>query len=161
MVEAGASTIKPLCIGVTGGTASGKSTLCKRIMNSDIGQKIALVSLDMFYKGLSADQNREDIDSYNFDHPDAIDFDCAFTAMTDLLNGQSTEIPTYDVCTARRTDVKTTINPAPIILFEGIHAFHESRFRDIMDLKVFVYCPDDIRLGRRIARDTTERNCTL
>ena len=95
------------------------------------------------------DDQHEDAANYNFDHPEALDFDLAFEKLNELLAGQDVEIPTYDFALHKRTNVTSTVKSAPIIMFEGIHAIQESRFREIMDLKLFVLTPDDIRLARR------------
>lgn len=87
---------------------------------------------------------------YNFDHPDALDFDLAFEKINELLEGKDCQIPTYDFATHSRTKITQTIKTAPIVVFEGIHAIFEQRFREKMDLKIFVLTPDDIRLARRI-----------
>lgn len=95
------------------------------------------------------DDQHEDAANYNFDHPSALDFDLAYEKLNELLAGQDCEIPTYDFALHKRTEVTQTVKTAPIIIFEGIHAIQESRFRDMMDLKLFVLTPDDIRLARR------------
>lgn len=95
------------------------------------------------------DDQHEDAANYNFDHPEALDFDLAFEKLNELLAGQDVEIPTYDFALHKRTNITSTVKSAPIIMFEGIHAIQESRFREIMDLKLFVLTPDDIRLARR------------
>jgi uridine kinase len=77
------------------------------------------------------------------------------------LSGHDVQIPTYDFATHKRTDVLQTVKTAPIIVFEGIHGIFEERFRKIMDLKIFVLTPDDIRLARRISRDIAERGRTV
>ena len=96
-----------------------------------------------------SDDQHEDAANYNFDHPEALDFDLAFEKLNELLSGKDCEIPTYDFALHKRTTITKTIHTAPIIVFEGIHAIVESRFRDLMDLKIFVLTPDDIRLARR------------
>ena len=147
--------VRPLFIGVTGGTASGKTSLCRRL-GEQLKTNVALVSLDHFYKGLS-DEDHDNAHLYNFDHPDALDFELAYEKITELLDDRDCEIPTYDFATHKRTNVMTRIATAPIVIFEGIHALYEQRFRDLMDLKIFVLTPDDIRLARRITRDIEDR----
>ena len=147
--------VRPLFIGVTGGTASGKTSLCRRL-GEQLKTNVALVSLDHFYKGLS-DEDHDNAHLYNFDHPDALDFELAYEKITELLDDRDCEIPTYDFATHKRTNVMMKIATAPIVIFEGIHALYEQRFRDLMDLKIFVLTPDDIRLARRITRDIEDR----
>jgi uridine kinase len=107
-----------------------------------------------------ADEHENAAD-YNFDHPDALDFDLAYEKLCELLSGKDTEIPTYDFALHQRTKVTQPVKTAPIIIFEGIHSIYEKRFRDMMDLKIFVLTPDDIRLARRIERDIAERGRTV
>ena len=138
---------KHLIIGVTGGTASGKTTLCHRL-GAGLNQNICILSCDSFYKGLTDDEH-DDAANYNFDHPNALDLDLAYEKLHELASGKDCEIPTYDFTQHKRTNVTETLKTSTIILFEGIHAFNEERFRDMMDLKIFALTPDDIRLSRR------------
>ena len=96
-----------------------------------------------------SDEQHNDAANYNFDHPEALDFDLAFEKLNELISGKDVEIPTYDFGLHKRTNITRTVKTAPIIIFEGIHANYERRFRDLMDLKIFVLTPDDIRLARR------------
>ena len=85
----------------------------------------------------------------------------AYEKINELLDGKDCAIPCYDFATHLRTDQVQIVKTAPIIVFEGIHAIFEERFRKIMDLKIFVLTPDDIRLARRIQRDISERGRTV
>ena len=86
----------------------------------------------------------------------------AYESIKSLIAGEDVKIPIYDFATHKRKINETEeIKSAPIIIFEGIHAISERRFRDIMDLKIFVLTPDDIRLARRIERDISERGRTV
>ena len=107
------------------------------------------------------DEDHENADDYNFDHPDALDFDLAYEKLNELIEGKDVEIPCYDFATHKRTKEVTKIKTASIIVLEGIHTLSEQRFRHIMDLKIFVLTPDDIRLARRIERDIKERGRTV
>ena len=152
---------RPFLIGVTGGTASGKTTLCKEIFNSlKVVQDCILLSMDNFYKGLS-DEEHEDADNYNFDHPNALDFDSMHSCIADLMERKDIEIPTYDFASHKRTPVTIPIKSSNFILFEGILALYDPRLRDRMDFKIFVTADDDTRLARRLYRDTTERGRTV
>ena len=103
---------------------------------------------------LFRDDEHENAADYNFDHPDALDLDLAFEKLCELVSGKDIEIPTYDFTLHKRTKITETVKTAPIIIFEGIHVFVEERFRNIMDLKIFVLTPDDIRLSRRSKCDS-------
>ena len=107
------------------------------------------------------DDQHDDAHNYNFDHPSALDFDLAFEKLNELVAGHDCEIPTYDFALHKRTNITKTVKTAPIIIFEGIHAIVEARFREMMDLKIFVLTPDDIRLARRIERDIADRGRTV
>ena len=85
----------------------------------------------------------------------------AYEKLQGLVRGEDVHIPTYDFALHKRTKVTQFVKTAPIILFEGIHANLEKRFRDLMDIKIFVLTPDDIRLARRIDRDIKERGRTV
>ena len=104
---------------------------------------------------LHRDEQHEDAANYNFDHPSALDFDLAYEKLCELIDGNDVEIPTYDFALHKRTKITKTIKSAPIIIFEGIHAIVEDRFREKMDLKIFVLTPDDIRLARRSKLNAT------
>ena len=112
--------------------------------------------MDNFYKGLS-EEDHKNADKYNFDHPDAIDFDEIYEVVKKLLKYEDAEIPNYDFATHSRTEEKTHIYKSYFILFEGILALHDKRICDLMDLKLFVNEDDDVRLCRRIKRDISER----
>ena len=96
-------TLKPLFIGVTGGTASGTTSLCNRIRER-IHLNCSYISLDSFYRGLSQ-EDHENAQNYNFDHPNALDFDLAFEVLQDLLAGRDVNIPVYDFTTHARYKV--------------------------------------------------------
>ncbi|CAI2372165.1 unnamed protein product [Moneuplotes crassus] len=153
--------LKPYFIGITGGTASGKTTLCREIFeNLSVIDDCVLLSMDNFYKGLSQ-EDHDDAANYNFDHPDALDFDEIYEVVLKLLRYEDAEIPNYDFSTHQRTSERTKIYKSYFILFEGILALHDKRIRDLMDLKIFVQEDDDVRLCRRIRRDISERGRDL
>lgn len=150
---------KPLLVGVSGGTASGKTTVC-RIITEALGVNCVLISMDNFYRGLTAEEHEKAAD-YNFDHPNALDFDELHHCLCSLLAGQATDIPVYDFSTHARTSEHLHLEPADLILFEGIFSLYEERIRDLMSLKIFVQTDDDVRLARRLTRDTRERGRTV
>eukprot|EP00347_Sterkiella_histriomuscorum_P022397 403330634 len=141
---------KPLLIGVTGGTASER-----------IGLNCTYISLDSFYKGLS-EEDHENAHNYNFDHPNALDFDCAYEIIQQLLEGKDCKIPIYDFTSHGRVEGQyESVQSSPIIIFEGILSLYDFRIRDLMDVKIFVLTDDDIRLARRLLRDCSERGRTI
>ncbi|XP_011340130.1 probable uridine-cytidine kinase isoform X2 [Ooceraea biroi] len=160
----------PFLIGVSGGTASGKSTVCKRIMEK-LGQvdmdhqqrRVVCISQDSFYRDLTAAEKiRAEKGQYNFDHPDAFDNDLILQTLQDILAGVKCEIPAYDYRTnSLMKDQVTTIYPADVVLFEGILVFYFPKIRDLFHMKLFVDTDSDTRLARRVPRDINERGRDL
>ena len=147
-------------IGIAGGTASGKSTVVKKIMKKLVNRKLIQIDLDSYYKDFSA-LSPEERNRINFDHPRAIDFPLLIKHVEELKNGNPIEKPVYDFTTHLRTKETTTIYPTKIIILEGILIFTNKRIRELLDLKIFVDTASDIRLMRRIERDIKERGRTL
>ncbi|CAK79009.1 unnamed protein product (macronuclear) [Paramecium tetraurelia] len=147
-----------ILVGVTGGSAAGKTTLCetiKREIQFDSDVDMTILSCDSFYK--EVDKTKIDITQYNFDHPDSIDWDYAFQVISTLLSGKPSKIPNYSFVTYKRENEDGIIIPAQVIVFEGILALYDERIRNCMSYKIFIHCDDDIRLCRRIIRDVNER----
>ncbi|RZC92495.1 hypothetical protein C5167_041837 [Papaver somniferum] len=114
-----------------------------------------LVNQDSFYQILS-DENLKQVKRYNFDHPDAFDSYLLLSCMERLKLGQAVDIPIYDFKTHKRTS-SYKVNPSDVIILDEILVFHEPRVRDLMNMKIFVDTDSDLRLARRIQRDTVER----
>ncbi|XP_012253357.1 uridine-cytidine kinase isoform X1 [Athalia rosae] len=160
----------PFLIGVSGGTASGKSTVCKRIMEK-LGQvdmdhterQVVCISQDSFYRELSpAEKLKAEKGQFNFDHPDAFDNDRILQTLQDILAGVKCEIPAYDY--RSNSIIKnqiTTIYPADVVLFEGILVFYFPVIRELFHMKLFVDTDSDTRLARRVPRDIKERGRDL
>jgi len=146
----------PFIIGVAGGTASGKTSVCELIHKQLNNQRIVIISQDSFYRPLSQSDLAR-VHEYNFDHPNAFDFDLLNQVFKDLRDGKPVNIPTYDFKTHSRTKEVTSIYGADVILFEGILAFYNEGLRSLMDMKLFVDTDPDERLSRRIMRDIKER----
>ncbi|XP_078175478.1 uridine/cytidine kinase UKL1, chloroplastic-like [Carex rostrata] len=152
-----AAAKKPFFIGVSGGTASGKTTVCDMIIQQLHDHRVVLVNQDSFYRGLTAEES-EHVQDYNFDHPDAFDTEQLLECMNQLKCCQSVNVPIYDFKNHRRcSESFRKVNASDVIILEGILAFHDQRVRDLMDMKIFVDTDADIRLARRIRRDTVER----
>ncbi|KAL8139962.1 hypothetical protein V2J09_005983 [Rumex salicifolius] len=148
---------QPFVIGVSGGTASGKTTVCEMIVQQLHDHRIVLVNQDSFYRGLNAEE-LERVQEYNFDHPDAFDTEQLLKCMEKLGNGQSVQVPIYDFKThQRRTDTFRQVNASDVIILEGILIFHDQRVRNLMNMKIFVDTDPDVRLARRLRRDIVER----
>ncbi|CAI9763170.1 unnamed protein product [Fraxinus pennsylvanica] len=153
----GGSELKqPFIIGVAGGTASGKTTVCNMIISQLHDQRVILVNQDSFYHSLT-DEQLQKVHEYNFDHPDAFDTELLLSCMETLSHGRAVSIPNYDFKRHQKIDHSRMVNPADVIILEGILVLHDSRVRDLMNMKIFVDTDSDVRLARRIKRDTVER----
>ncbi|XXQ37162.1 Uridine kinase [Plasmodiophora brassicae] len=151
----------PLIIGIAGGTASGKTTLARKVVSLvDASDRIRLLSTDSFYRPLTDDEHRN-VAGYNFDEPPAIDWEWLYRSLQDLIDGRDTIIPQYDFTTHTRSAVQEHVRYADVIIVEGILLFCEERIRDLCDIKVFMTADDDVRLARRLQRDIVERGRTV
>ncbi|XP_058751287.1 uridine kinase-like protein 5 [Vicia villosa] len=146
---------QPFFIGVAGGTASGKTTVCNLINSQLHDQRIVLINQDSFYHSLS-DDILQKVNDYNFDHPDAFDIELMLSSMEKLKHGQPASIPNYNMSTRKRIEPPRQVHPADIVVLEGILVLHDSRVRDLLNMKIFVDEDSDIRLTRRIQRLTIE-----
>ncbi|XP_042888117.1 uridine-cytidine kinase 2-B-like [Penaeus japonicus] len=159
----------PFLIGVAGGTASGKSTVCKKIMEK-LGQddiehsqrRVVCISQDAFYRPLTPEESTKALKGlFNFDHPDAFDTELVLKTLRQILDGKICKIPNYDYVSNSRLDTTTTIYPADVVLFEGILMFYQPEMRELFHMKLFVDSDADTRLARRVMRDTRERGRNL
>ncbi|XP_020222299.1 uridine kinase-like protein 4 isoform X1 [Cajanus cajan] len=146
---------QPFVIGVAGGAASGKTQVCDMIIQQLHDQRVVLVNQDSFYNNLT-EEERTRVQDYNFDHPDAFDIGELLRVMDKLKHGEAVDIPKYDF-KSYKSDVLRRVNPSDVIILEGILVFHDPRVRELMNMKIFVDTDADVRLARRIRRDTTEK----
>jgi len=151
---------RPFIIGVCGGTASGKTSVCEDILKKLENRRVVIISQDSFYRSLPEDALKE-VHSYNFDHPNAFDWSLLEEVLRGIKGGKRVEIPEYSFITHTRLKESTALYGADVILFEGILAFYTQELRETMDLKLFVDTDADTRLSRRVMRDITERGRTL
>lgn len=148
--------MKTIAIGFCGGSGSGKTTLAKRIAD-ELGEKAVLINMDSFYKYQSAPTYEERAKT-NYDHPDAFDSDLLEDCIEMLKDGKDVEIPKYDFTIHNRSSEPWThVKAAPVILVDGILLFAFPNIVDLLDLKIFVDTPADIRILRRLLRDVKER----
>lgn len=152
--------VPPVIVGIAGGSASGKTTFTRKIIEALGEDHVAVISHDNYYKDLRH-LSLEARANVNFDHPDSLDSQLLTTHLLQLKSGEAVDIPTYDFKTHSRSDVVSTIEPKRIILIDGILIFSEKELVELMDMKIFVDTDDDIRLIRRIKRDTIERQRTV
>ena len=146
-------------IAVAGGSASGKSSIVRHI-DEYFKDDLIVIGHDNYYKAHD-DISFEDRAKLNYDYPGAFDNDLFYEHLLKLQNGQSIEMPTYDYTIHTRSDKTITINPTKIILIEGILVLENKKIRNITDTKVFIDADSDVRLQRRILRDTKERGRSL
>ena len=147
-------------IGICGGTGSGKTTIARSIVDAVGAERVVLVEQDSYYRNL-ADMPLDERHQANFDHPDSIDSDMLVNHLMRLKQGLKVEMPLYDFVTHTRSDRIEIIEPKPVVIVEGILIFSEPRVLDLLDVRVFVDTPDDVRLMRRLRRDITERGRTF
>lgn len=147
-------------IGIAGGTGSGKTTVVNKIVESLPPDYVAVVPQDSYYNDTTGltDEERKAI---NFDHPDAFDWKLLIKHISELREGRAIEQPTYSYLISNRLPETIHVEPRPVIIVEGIMALVNRKLRDMMDLKIFVDCDDDIRLIRNIQRDTIDRGRTV
>ena len=146
-----------LVIGIAGGSGSGKTTVVKAITEQLKGKRVVVIPQDSYYKD-SSDLSDEEKRSHNFDHPDAIDWRLLCEQLAELKGGRSIRQPVYSYISCSRSKTETIpVDPADVIIIEGILIFTCKPLRDQMDIKIFVDADDDDRLMRVMARDISER----
>ncbi|MGA2611946.1 MAG: uridine kinase [Spirochaetia bacterium] len=145
-------------VGIAGGSGSGKTTIVTRI--TEIVRDHAFVAQDNYYKSAEYLTNQT-ITDFNFDHPDAFDTDLLFQQLQTLKSGRPIQMPQYDFVHHRRREDTVLVEPRRLVIFEGIMIYFDKRVRDLIDLKLYVDTPDDIRFIRRLRRDITERGRTV
>lgn len=151
--------MKPLFVGIAGGTGSGKTTVARKIA-SFFGEVCLIIAHDSYYQDqstLSMDMRKKT----NYDHPDSLETTLLIAHLKSLKAGKNVEIPSYDFTQHNRSKKTTIVKPQKIIIVEGILLFENEDLRNMMDIKLFIDTDADIRLGRRITRDIQERGRTL
>ena len=145
-------------IGITGGSGSGKSTIVHKI--SELGPDFVFIAQDNYYKSASY-INNSNITAFNFDHPDAFDMDLLYSQLLSLKDGKAIDMPQYDFVKHCRKEETVHVEPARLIIVEGLMVLHDPKIRSLLDLKIYVDTPDDIRFIRRLQRDINERGRTV
>jgi len=145
-------------IGITGGSGAGKTTIVNSV--AEVVPDSEFIPQDNYYQSAEHVSNRN-ITEFNFDHPSAFDSDLLYAHLRALKDGNPVDMPTYDFVHHRRAEQTVRVSPAKLIIFEGIMVFFEKRVRDLIDLKIYVDTPDDIRFIRRLERDMKERGRTM
>lgn len=151
---------KPLVIGLAGGSGSGKTTVAKEISKRLPQDRVLILPEDAYYNDNSA-LTMEERKKVNYDHPSAYDTDLLIEQLKALLAGEAVEMPTYNFSTLSRAKDTIHVEPADIIILEGILVLSSPELRQFMDIKLFVDADDDIRFIRRLQRDTQERGRSI
>ena len=150
--------MKTMIIGIAGGTCSGKTTLTEHLA-AHFGANISVVHHDNYYKRQNvpfAERCKQ-----NYDHPDAFDTDLMVQQLRELKDGHAIRCPVYSYSDHNRTDETVLIQPAPVIIVEGILIFQDPRLRELMDIRIFVETDADVRILRRALRDVEERGRSM
>jgi len=150
---------KPFIVGITGGTASGKTFVIEALKDYFSG-KILVVSQDQYYKG-EVVKRLDRWERANLDQPKAFDNDLMEKHIKDLIAGKTVLAPVYDYARHKQTKAKIPLEPKPIIIIEGILIFNDEKIRNLMDWKIYLEADPDIRLARRLLRDIEERGVTI
>ena len=152
--------IKPLIIGIAGGAGSGKSTISEKLKSINGENKVQIIDQNSFIKDFSS-MSFDERKKLNLEHPDSFDFDYLIRILKDLALGNTVSIPAFDFVSLERTDNFQNFTPKDIIIVEGSLILYEKKLRDLFDIKVFIDTDSDIRLIRRIIRDTKEKSMPL
>ncbi len=150
---------RPFIIGVAGGSSSGKTTISERLVELTGPEHVSLIELDSYYLDRS-DEPPEERRALNYDHPDAFDWPLLNDHLAALANGASVPVPIYDYALDNRSGEVRIVEPARIIVVDGILVLWDRALRDRFDLKIFVDTAADVRLIRRLRRDIAERGRT-
>lgn len=152
---------KPILIGIAGGTASGKTSIAQKIRDLFSNTRsVIILRMDDYYKDRS-ELSMEERAKINYDHPLAFDTDLCISQLKDLLNGKAIDKPLYDFTVHNRSSQIEHIEPADVVIIEGLFVLENEVMRSLEQIKVFVDTEADIRFIRRMIRDVRERGRTL
>ncbi len=151
--------LKPIIIGIAGGTGSGKSTLAENI-RKEFDKDITMISHDCYYKDRSNLPFEERL-NINYDHPDSMETNLLIEHLKELKKGHTIYRPQYSFVEHKREKETVEVVPKKVIILDGILIFENKELRDMMDIKIFVDTDSDIRFIRRLLRDVEERGRTF
>lgn len=160
VVEPETPLMKPLIIGIAGGTGSGKSTVARKVAEALPDSSVAFLEMDAYYRDFRH-LTLQQLHHVNWDHPDAFDVELLTTHLEALTRGEAVDMPVYEFATHSRSTRTKHIEPADVVVIDGILLLSDPNVRALCDVKVFVDADPDIRLIRRIRRDTAVRGRTL
>jgi uridine kinase len=152
--------MKPYIMAIAGGSGSGKTTILDMVIEKCPGINVLALNQDNYYRDLSH-LSLPERKKNNFDHPNALDVELLSSHIESLASGESVDRPTYDFATHTRTPETVKLEPADVIVFDGIFALHYTELQDYFDIKVFVDVDDDVRFIRRLKRDIENRGRTM
>jgi uridine kinase len=152
--------MRPVIIGVAGGTGSGKTTVVSKIVQSLGDGAVSVIEHDFYYKD-HPELSLEDRSALNYDHPDALETELLVQHLEGLRDGNAVEAPKYDFSLHARKRETQTVQPRRAIILVGILILVDQALRDLMDIKVFVDTDPDVRFIRRLRRDLSERGRTM
>ncbi len=152
--------VRPLFLGIAGGSGSGKSTIARAIFGAIPRGGGVLIEQDHYYR-VQSELSYEDRERVNYDHPDALEIELLLAHLDALGRGEAIERPTYDFSIHDRAPVGEHFDSAPVIVVEGILVLADERLRQRLDVKIYVDTDPDIRLMRRIRRDLEHRGRTF
>lgn len=149
-----------IIVGIGGGTGAGKTTLAREMAERVGPGRVVIIYQDSYYLDRS-DMPLSERRKVNFDHPDAFDMELLISQMQQLKSGQPISQPVYNYKTHTRSLEERTIEPSAFVVLEGILVLHPPRLRRLMDIRIYVDAPDDVRFIRRLQRDMRERDRTV
>ncbi len=152
--------MRPIIIGVAGGTGSGKTTVVQSLVEGLSSEDVTVIQHDSYYRDRSHLPPPERA-SINYDHPDALETSLLVEHVGQLLHSQPIDMPIYDFTTHTRRQETRQVQPSKVMIVEGILIFGDPALRDLMDLRIFVETDDDVRFIRRLERDIAERGRTM
>ena len=153
--------VRPIIIGICGGPLTGKTELAKKISESVFPDyKVCIIHMSDYYKILTEEESKN-IENYNFDKPNAIDFELLITNIEKLINNKPVQVPKYDMVKYQREYEKEEIKECQVIILEGIFSFYSDKILNLMDLKIFIDVDKDIQLSRIIYKDLFDKNREL
>jgi uridine kinase len=148
--------MRPLILGIAGGSGSGKTTIAQRVMSALPASQVTILEHDAYYRD-RPDLSYEERCQLNYDHPDALETELLVQHLGSLRAGRAVEVPSYDFRTHRRAGTVRSIEPTAVIIVEGILVFADEALKQELDIKIYVDTDADIRAFRRIRRDLEQR----
>lgn len=152
--------IQTYIVGIAGGSGSGKTTVANKLISVLGRENCVVISHDSYYRDLSHLKLAER-KKVNYDHPDSLETDLLIEHLKKLKSGRQVKVPVYDFVEHNRSDKTNLVRPCRLVVVEGILTFVPQELRSLLDMKVFVDTPDDIRFIRRMLRDIRERGRSI